>query len=120
MLDLSVRMAAEDCPGLTEDAQLVRDVFGFTFGSPNRMLSVRSQLELATGEALEINVILATGEVFRRQPGRSARRRHGGRTSATAEPDERHAAVSANHVYTMRSTCRHQIRGLWCLFHLQQ
>lgn len=63
-MSLSVRQVAKDCLGAPTNFSIVRDVFGFAAGLPAGTISVRRQLELAKGPALDINLILVGPSLF--------------------------------------------------------
>lgn len=60
----SVRRVATDCVGAAARFSITRDVFGFAFGSPVGVISTRRQLELASGPALDVNLILVVPTQF--------------------------------------------------------
>jgi Metallo-peptidase family M12B Reprolysin-like len=64
MANLSLRNVASNCLGLGGTFSVVRDVYGYPFGSPNRKLSLRTQLILDQGPTLDVNPILVAVENF--------------------------------------------------------
>lgn len=61
----SVRQVAAGCLGAPANFSVVRDVLGFVLGMPaGTAISLRRQLELASGPALDINMILVGASLF--------------------------------------------------------
>lgn len=57
MTDLSLKQTAEQCLSETPDMTVLRDVFGYARGAPER-LSVKRQLDLVEGQSFGINLIV--------------------------------------------------------------
>lgn len=62
-MPLSLRSIAQNCYGKTPPLSALNDIFGY-FMPPGQELSLKRQLELSTGEALNVNVILVADENF--------------------------------------------------------
>lgn len=54
---LSLKSIASDCLGLSGSFSVLRDFFGYWYGTPNREMKVRRQMELAKGQALNLSII---------------------------------------------------------------
>jgi len=60
---LSLKSIAQDCLGLTPQFSVVRDFFGYIFGTPNVDLSLKRQLELVQGDCTNLSIILVGHEL---------------------------------------------------------
>jgi len=60
----SVRTIASNCLSVPSDFSVVRDVFGYVFGTPARTLSLKQQINLVQGDCIDINPIFVGNEGF--------------------------------------------------------
>jgi hypothetical protein len=62
MADLSVRSIAAHCLGVTGDFSVRAGVYGYVWGAMSRDLRLRRHLELISGEAINLSLILVAHE----------------------------------------------------------
>jgi hypothetical protein len=58
MASISLKTIAQNCIGLSSNFSVIRDFFGYPFGTPQHEISLRRQMELAKGNALNFSIIL--------------------------------------------------------------
>jgi hypothetical protein len=58
MAVLSLKTISGNCIGLGSAFSVIKDFFGYPFGTPQKVISLRRQMELAKGQAMNISIIL--------------------------------------------------------------
>jgi hypothetical protein len=58
----SLKNIAQDCLGITPEFSVVRDFFGYVYGTPTVQLSLKRQLELVQGPCTDLSIVLVGHE----------------------------------------------------------
>ncbi len=64
MPQISLKQIASDCTGMGPPFSVIRDLFGYIFGTPARQISLRQQMLRLRGPTYDVNVILVARENF--------------------------------------------------------